>query len=303
MSRLQHSVAGFVLLGLVLTVRATEGGGGAYRNGMEGLMAGDLPAPGQYIENYMLYYHADSFPGFLSSRVVGYRMSEQEQYRDILRFINVSSIQVFGGNWAQQVLVPVGRVETTFTPTRSALAPIHERDNGLGNIVVDPFILGWHSEPFHYASGIDIYLPTRQHDSFGQSAVVGRQCWTFEPYVAGTYLNEQGIELSAKFMYDFNTKNTDDNYLSGQEVHMDFAVAMHLHDWTIGMGGYWYQQTTPDEIFGHVDESTRGRALAFGPVVSYQHWNMRISLAWDREVLVDNRPEGDAVWFQLFVRL
>ena len=43
MSRLQHPVAVLALLSVVLTVQATESGGGAYRNGQEGLMAGLLP--------------------------------------------------------------------------------------------------------------------------------------------------------------------------------------------------------------------------------------------------------------------
>ncbi len=35
---------------------ATEGGGGAYPNGVEDFMSGALPPPGTYFLNYLTYY-------------------------------------------------------------------------------------------------------------------------------------------------------------------------------------------------------------------------------------------------------
>ena len=39
---------------------ATEGGGGAYNNGVEGFGAGMFPPPGTYLLNYVTYYSAGS---------------------------------------------------------------------------------------------------------------------------------------------------------------------------------------------------------------------------------------------------
>jgi len=114
---------------------------------------------------------------------------------------------------------------------------------GLGDIIVDPFILGWHWKNFHITAGLDVYLPTGSYDK-AHLANAGRGYWTIEPVFAATYLSDSGIEVSGKFMYDFNLKNNDTNYQSGEEFHFDYTVGYHVDkQLTLGLGGYYYLQT------------------------------------------------------------
>lgn len=50
---------GIVAAALSVALQATEGGGGAYPNGAEGMMAGAVPPPGLYYINYLTNYSAD----------------------------------------------------------------------------------------------------------------------------------------------------------------------------------------------------------------------------------------------------
>ena len=120
---------------------------------------------------------------------------------------------------------------------------------GLGDIIIDPFILSWHGRNWHAATGIDIYCPTGSYDR-DRVANIGRNYWTFEPIVSGTYVTDSGFEVSAKFMYDFNTENTETDYHSGQEFHVDYTVGQRIGLLNVGVGGYYYQQTTDDEFGG-----------------------------------------------------
>ncbi len=296
------TLAGLLAAGLALQATATEGGGGAYPNGSEGFMTGALPPLGQYFINYMAYYSADSFKGGDGHTDPTKPNFELHAVAEVLRFVNVTPITVLGGNWAQHVLVPIEWEEARWTPGPK------DKNFGLGDIVVDPFIVGWHKPPFHWLVGLDTYVPVGKYHAVS-FANLGRNYWTFEPLLGVTYLNEGGQELSAKMMYDFNTPNTDSatpgvsTYTSGQEFHTDFVVAQHCGNWAIGVGGYWYYQTTDDKRDGVRTDGTCGRALALGPQISYQCCQVNFSLEIDHELAAKNKPQGDKYWLKAVVPL
>ena len=293
----QGMLIGTMVLGLAAGARATEGGGGAYPNGAEGLMTGALPPSGQYLVDYLTYYSADSFRGDTGNSVVP--KFDLHALADVVRLINVTSNSVLGGTWAQQVFIPVVYLDATIGPPAT---PMRDHKVGLGDVIVDPFIVGWHKPPFHWIVGMDTYIPTGMYDG-SALANIGRHYWTFEPVAAATYLDDHGIELSAKVMYDFNTENQSTDIHSGQEFHTDFVAAKHCDQWACGIGGYWYQQTTDDKATGLKLNASRGRVLALGPQVSYQYQKLSFVLAYDREFAVENRPEGDKCWLKLVMPL
>lgn len=262
---------------------ATEGGGGAYPNGVEDFMSGALPPPGTYFLNYLNYYSADKFkdgPGDFRLR----------GFAEVMRFVHMTRQTVLGANWGMQLLVPIAYVDAHVGPAR---------DNrwGLGDIVVNPFLLGWHSRNFHVAAGVDFILPTGDYDA-GRLANTGRNYWTFEPIIAITYLSDAGIEASGKFMYDINTKNEDTEYKSGEEFHFDYALGYHIgKEWVVGACGYYYYQATDDEMNGS-EIGFKGRVFAVGPAVSYSYKNMSFTAKYQKEMAAENRPEGDKFWLK-----
>jgi len=302
MMRAKCWLAGLMMLGLALQAAATEGGGGAYQGGAEGFMTGALPPPGQYIINYSMYYSADLYKGGDGRASVN--DFDVHAFADVVRFINVTPVTILGGNWAQHICVPFVWEDVGLTPGASR---IKDNNFGLGDIVVDPIIIGWHMAPFHVVAGIDTYIPVGKYHE-DSLANIGRNYWTFEPVVAVTYLNEGGQELSTKMMYDINTCNTDatsgyDTYTSGQEFHMDFVAAQHCGPLALGLGGYWYYQTTDDKADGTKLNASQGRQIALGPQVSYQCGPVNLALAWDHEFATKNKPQGEKFWLKAIIPL
>ena len=295
--RTKSWLAGMMVLGLALQAAATENGGGCYQSGGEGQMTGALPPPGQYFLNYMLYYDADSLRNGAGDREpVDFKA---DVAAEVARFVNVTPITILGGNWAQHVIVPLVWADVRVTPGPK------DKNFGLGDIDVDPFIVGWHKPPFHWIVGLDTYIPVgKYHDSPMSLANIGRNYWTFEPVAAVTYLNEGGQELSAKMMYDFNTENHATDYLSGQEFHTDFVAAQHIDNLTLGVGGFWYYQTTDDKQAGViVNGGNQGRQIALGPQVGYECGKVGLVLSWDHEFDTKNRSQGDRVWLKAVIPL
>jgi hypothetical protein len=275
---------------LLMTQRdaaATEAGGGAYPNGAECFMAGAVPPPGTYFLNYFTYYTADKFkiedgpdPDFDLNVVA-----------NTFRLIHVTKHQVLGGFWGMHVFVPLVYMDVD-------MMGASDDKFSIGDIIVDPFILSWHSKNWHLATGVDIYIPTgdfNKHDL----ANVGRNYWTFEPIFAFTYVSDGGFEVSSKFMYDFNTENDDTDYKSGQEFHFDYLVGYKFDSWGIGLSGYYYKQITDDEINGHeVPGGFKGQVFAIGPSIKYDYKNMTFNIKYQKEMSVENKPEGDKFWLK-----
>jgi hypothetical protein len=287
-------LAAVVGFSLISGAWATEGGGGAYPNGAEGLMTGAVPPPGMYLVNYLLYYQADEIVDGHGDNVAPPDF-DLKVAADVVRLINVTKVSVLGGNWAQHVFIPIMRVDVTAGGNQ-------DDATGLGDVIVDPFILAWHKGDCHWAVGLDIFVPVGKYDKT-EMANLGNNHWTFEPVLGFTYLNLMGIEVSAKLMYDINIENPDTDYRSGQEFHTDIAVAKHLGNWTVGAGGFFYQQTTDDRNASGADVDAKGKQIGVGPQLAYQRGPMSFVLAADFEMETENKAEGERFWFKFVTPL
>jgi len=281
----------FSLTGLyVMDALATESGGGAYPNGAEDFMSGAVPPPGFYLLNYFTYYTADKFKIKNGPDIPNFDL---DVVADTLRFLYVSKQQILGGFWGMHVFVPFANVDVTL--------PVGSQSKfGIGDIIVDPFILSWHTKNWHFVTAVDVFMPTGSYD-MNRIANVGRNYWTFEPIVGFTFLSDGGFEVSSKIMYDFNTKNQDTAYLSGQEFHFDYTVGYKIKNWSLGLGGYYYKQVTNDKVNGQkvpIGDGFKGQVFALGPQVKYDYKNMSFILKYQIEMAVENKPEGDKFWFK-----
>lgn len=267
---------------------ATEGGGGAYPNGAEGFMAGAVPPPGTYFLDYFTYYSADKFRIKDAGDLPVFDLNVTA---NTFRLLHVTKQQVLGGFWGMHVFVPVVNIDVDVPGASGSKF-------GVGDIIVDPFILSWHSKNWHFVTAVDIYIPTGVYDK-DRVANIGRNYWTFEPIAGFTYVSDGGFEVSGKFMYDFNTKNSDTKYTSGQEFHFDYLIGYQLKPWSIGLNGYYYKQTTGDEFNGtEVPDGFKGQVLALGPALKYDHKNMSFMAKYQKEMSVENKPEGDKFWLK-----
>ena len=282
------------------------GGSGAYPNGADDFMAGVVPPPGTYLMLYSNYYSADRYK---NNRGDNYEVGpladlDISVWANVVRVVHVTDIRILGANWAVQTLIPALDMDFEFGAPFEALNDSHF---GLGDIIVNPLLLAWHGKHFHWAAGLDTFLPTGSYDKYREPINPGNNVWTFEPAFGITYLNGP-IDLSMKLMYDFST--TNDDYLDprngrtvdlvpGQEFHTDFAAGYSFaENWTVGVSGYFYQQTTDDEVDGVDVPDERGRVLALGPAIKYAHKNMSFTFKSLFETQVRNRPAGNSTWFR-----
>lgn len=252
-------------------------------------MTGALPPPGTYFLNYANYYHASSLKDHNGDKLVP--DFDLDVAVNVFRLVQVTNYEILGANWAMQVLLPIVRMDVDTTMGK-------DKKTGLGDITVDPFILAWHFKNLHIITGLDTYVPVGSYDK-DDLANIGRNYWTFEPVAVVTFLGDNGIELSGKFMYDFNLENPDTDYKSGQEFHFDYTIGYHVDKkLLLGIGGYYYYQTTNDELDGNKvgSDGFKGRVMAIGPQLGYKYKNMAFVLKWQNEFEARNRPEGDKFW-------
>lgn len=264
-----------------------------YPNGAENFLAGALPPPGNYFINYLGYYQGD-YRDNSGDKVSGLKVNATF---NALRYVFVSNYKLFGGDWGMHAIVPFvyQNMDTPF-PTIGNGSVF-----GLGDITIDPIIIGWHFPPdWHITVGLDINLPTGKYSSTDPTDSIGANYYSFEPIFAFTYLNQGGFEVSAKLMYNIKTENNDTNYQSGDEFHMDYLIGQHFGPWAVGLGGYYLKQIEDDKQNGQtVDpDGNRGQVFAFGPAVKYDYKGMSFIGTWDHETDVKNRFQGNKFYFK-----
>lgn len=282
--RMALLVAAAGLATMATIAQATENGGGSYPNGAENYMVGALPPPGKYYLLYASHYQANTLRDAKGDKIpIDFHVTANAL---VSRFLWVTDQQIAGGQLALYAFAPL-------VDLKVRVAGAQASDSGLGDMTFGVG-LGYHLSPeLHYAFALDINAPTGHYDR-NALANIGRNYWNVEPLFAVTYVQRTGINADLKLMYDFNARNSDTDYRSGQEIHADYAVGWALgNGWTLGGGGYVYQQVTRDRQGGGSVPDSRGRAFALGPSVKYDSGKgWFVTAKYEREFAVRARPEG-----------
>lgn len=304
---------------------ATENGGTAPALGYQSTLSGIIPPPGFYYRDDLVFgssgntNDASGHEAKLSTPLGAVPTSfSAQQLVNLSNFIYVPSWTFFGARYEASLIVP------QYITTQSELSSVpigfdaNTRHAGLGDINVTPAVLGWDIPDWdlHIAAfPATIFIPTgaySRNDLAGNT--LSRHYLTIQPSAAVTYLNQGGQEVSAQLFYDFNFKNPATDYKSGQEFHVDYALAQHLsQQLAVGIGGFYYTQTTGDTINGtEVNSSPAstipvgtgtgnfGQTFAIGPLVNYNLTErLLLEFNYDHEVYADNRPQADVLYGRL----
>ncbi|MGQ3291962.1 MAG: SphA family protein [Shinella sp.] len=298
-----------IALGGADAAEAAEAAAGRYVPGAYAMPGAGIvpPTPGVYWALSNVYYHGEasgSTPFGESSVAVGLK---GDIYATVLAGIYVPDWDL-PGNWtyAMQAALPLGytRAEALVGP-----ADLAQDVAGVGDIAFSPVILGWHNDAndLWFSAGLTITAPTGEYEA-GDLAFIGLNYWTFTPSVGITKLvPEHGLDFSAKFGIDINTRNPDTDNYSGATAHLDLAVTKSVSEnWQIGViTGVLYQFEDDDSDFANArDDGFKGRSIAVGPLIKYKAKiseanEIDLSLSWAHEVAVENRMKGDAIFFNL----
>jgi len=294
----------------VLAFSALAGGGQHYPNGAEGFLCGIAPGPGAYMVNYTAWYNASRF-NFDN----GDEKDNLDFHVNILvdapRFIFFPGKRILGGDYGFYFALPLYYADLKTSYSGLDLGSDHA--SGLADLVFSPLILGYHSkdQKKHLILGLDLYAPNGHYDPrHPATTIIARNHWTFEPNVAFSWIFLHGIDLSAKFLFDFHTEN--DDYLDmfgrqgtlrpGKEIHFDYALGIPLSEKIrIGLNGFYYQQIEDDELNGREIADQRGFTWALGPAFKYSSDKWALIFKHQVEISSRNRPLGSFSWmkFQL----
>ncbi|MGB6221346.1 SphA family protein [Haloferula sp.] len=180
--------------------------------------------------------------------------------------------------------------------------------SGIGDIVLMPVMLNQNISPdFNINYRLGVYAPTGKYE-VGRLANTGKNYWTIEPTVGFMYFGQKnGREASVFFGGDFNFENSETDYQTGTQLHIDGTLAQHLPLWGgligIGVNGYWYEQVGSDSGAGATFGDFKARTTGIGPVLSFvskiADVDIIAELKWLHEFNTKDRPEGDFIWFKL----
>lgn len=294
---------------------ASEGGSSEYALGYIAPQAGYLPDPGGYLAYNFYYYNGDASVS-AGRQILGGHGSidvnasfETTVPAHLFSLSYVFDHSLLGGNAGVGLLVPYLPIDLDVTASGSINLPENViplsgsrqfESSGIGDIIFTP-MLGWHQTPLHYMALVNVYIPTGKYDA-NEVVNPGHNHWAVEPMFNATYLHEQyGIEVSEALGFTFNTKNSDTQYTTGIESHLDLAVIEHLSQYVyLGAVGYGYYQLTGDSGSGAVLGNFKGRVFAAGPVLGgmIPLWTQHLFLnaRYYKEFGAENRLEGSAVY-------
>lgn len=262
-------------------VHATENGADSFALGAEGMMAGALPPPGVYLLTYYQNYHAGHFdqgpPNF-----------HLDVNAFIPRLVWMTEQNYWGGQLGFYAIQPM-------VDLRLSAAGMSDHNTALGDLMLGS-MLGWHRGNHHWIGAIETVLATGKYDkaSITQPLVanIGKNYNTVRPIFAYSYAPENGLDLSTKISYSFNTENDDTHYRSGDYFAGDYSIGYKLSDHVkVAIEGYAFKQTKSDRQHGD-NIGMRGQVLAVGPAVQYQDKNWSVEAKYLTETQVENRPKG-----------
>lgn len=252
---------------MLTAAQGWAGGGQHYPNGAEDFMVGALPPPGTYLVNYMMLIQKNSLTDNSGKAApVDFNASV---FADVPRLIYVSPYSLFGASLAAHVFVPFYGADVTVSAGGTKV--VDDNDKGIGDIIFSPLVFGWHFGPeLHAVFALDMWAPTGNYDKNNTATqILSKNHWTFEPVLAVSYLKE-GFDVSAKLMYDFNTRNNDTKTDPGQEFHFDWALGYGLKNGLSGgVVGYNYWQTTDDEVNGVKVKDNKSQVGGIGAGLKY----------------------------------
>lgn len=271
----------FLCLGISCAANA---GSGHYVSGVEGIKAATLPPPGFYWRLYNVFYNADEMRDENGDKAA--MDFEVSVYCLVNRFVYSSEIEILGGNVVADLCIPL--ISTDISMKAGGQTLYDDNESGLGDVLVEPFILAWHGPRYDLAAGVGVYLPVGNFDKDRIPSSPGKGFWTGMLTAGATWYFDDQKTWSASILsrYETHSEQQDTEITYGDDFHFEWGLGRTLAKvWDVGLAGYCRWQVTDDSGPGTVDD--RERAFAAGPEVStfIPSWGLGVSLRslWEFE--------------------
>lgn len=277
-----------VIAALGIPVAAQETG--HYPAGVEGIKAASIPGPGQYLKWYNIYYEADAFNDRNGKNIPG--GFDAEVLATAPRLIWITEEKAFGADYGFDLLIPV-----LYTDLAIPGAGITDSMGGVGDLYVEPLMLGWHGDRYDIGAAAGFWAPTGNYN-LGRPASPGKDYWTGMFTLGSTlYLDEEKTWSAAVLgRYETNSVKNHIDIRPGDNFHIEWGVAKNFEGkWDVGVSGYCYWQVTDDGGTAVTyDRSVHDRFFSIGPEVNY--FDADKGLGWQLRYQFDfgaiDHPQG-----------
>jgi hypothetical protein len=238
-----------------------------YPPGAEGLKAASLPPPGTYLKWYNVAYNAHSLKDAKGKDVpVDLNL---EVFATVPRLIWMTEEKFLGADYGMDVAVPFVNVDL-----RVASAGIDDSTFGLGDVLYEPVVLGWHFDRVDIGAAAGVWMPTGDFDP-NSPVNAGKGFYTGMFTLGSTvYFDEEKIwHLSALGRYETNSQKQGIDIRPGDDFHIEWGLGKNLTPaLTVGMTAYTHWQVTSDKGSAVTyDASVHDRFFSAGPEVLYFH--------------------------------
>jgi hypothetical protein len=218
-----------------------------------------------------------------------------------------------GWSYAASAAIPYVSLDVSASLVTGPGLTIRRSDSvdDIGDIVLMPLMLNYQvNDDISWNFRLAFYAPTGSYE-VGRLANTGKNFWTVEPTVAFMYLGQKnGRELSVYAGLDFNEENSDTDYKSGTQAHIEFTAAQHFPFKGglagVGLSCFWYAQVDGDSGSGANLGDFEARDIGAGPVISFitkiGGRDLLTELKWLHEFETKNRPEGDTAFLKVLYK-
>jgi hypothetical protein len=280
---------------------ATEDGGSLYPVGVATVVPGVTPVPppgGLSYLNYTAVYIADRANDSDGNKALPrFRL---DAMATTSRFDYTLPWTTWGICWGLQLIVPLARISQSMTLANGRT--VKGTAEGFADITIHPVMARWDLDtpagPLKQWAGLQITPPTASYDA-RQTVNLGRNYTAYVLRQGTSWFPTPELHMGYQLNYAFNDRNGATDYLSGQELILEYVGSYALARRAfLELQGYVYEQTTPDLQYGRkVDgDGHYGRAFAIGPQFRYIFEPGAIAFKWQQEFGVENRAQGERFW-------
>ena len=167
-------------------------------------------------------------------------------FSNVHKFVYVWEDVLFGANYAMNLIVPL-------VSTDISISAYHVDDNqfGIGDVVIEPFVLSWNKPKYDFAFGLAAIAPVGSYD-IKEPASPGKSFWTGMLTFGGTYYFDSHKSWHASILsrYEIHGEKEDYNITPGNDFTFEWGIAKTIPSkfiWNVGVSGYAHWQVSDDD--------------------------------------------------------
>ena len=272
-----------------LAVPVHAGVTGHYSTGADIIDNATIPPPGFYMKNYLINYHSSSLRDGSGHKVGGDFKIDTTVL--VNRFLYVTEATFLGADFAMHAVVPLVHADIT--------NPFGDKgkETGVGDVLLEPILLGWHGDQWDAAASVGVFLPTGRWERT-DVANIGKDMYTvmFTTGLTWYFDTERTLRTSGVLRYETHTENRTLNMHQGDDMTFEWTVSKKLWKYfDLGVSGYAQWQVTTDRGKDVYWGTEKDRVFAAGPElkVSIPCIQGSLSLNYMKEFGARDRTQGD----------